>query len=135
MKKRTKRSHVEVYQTTIEFFSGTTGKRKWVSAQQSMQYRMARREYDELHPIFGLRKLGQLYVIDAWSRILESRLYHVREHNKEVFKAKRFFFLGIADTEKCRSNFFKALEEQAGRNDRQLGMVTTLPDDFAGSPR
>ena len=61
-----------------------------MSAQQSMQFRMARREDDDVHTIFGLRKLGQLFVIDAWSRILESRLYHVREHYKEVLKSRRF---------------------------------------------
>ena len=58
-----------------------------------MQYRMARREGEDLHPIFGLRKLGQLFVIDVWSRIIEQRLYHVRDHYKQVYKAKRFFWL------------------------------------------
>ena len=86
------RSRIEVCHPVRAIFLEASGanKRKWVSCQQNMQYRMARREDDDVHPIFGLRKLGQLYVIDAYSRIIEQRLYHVRDHYKEVLRAKRF---------------------------------------------
>lgn len=56
-----------------------------------MQYRLARRSSDSPHPIYDLRKLGQLLVIDDYSRILEQRLFHIRKHFTEVYRAKRFF--------------------------------------------
>lgn len=65
------------------------GPRKFVSAQQHLQYRLARRQGEELHPIYSLRKLGQQLICDEQSRIEEQRHFHVRKHYTEVYKTRR----------------------------------------------
>ena len=110
------------------------GPRNFVSHQQYARFRLAHRKRLGYHFVTSTNRLGQMWVIDTYCRILENRLHHIRKNFTELRRARRFL-IRIVLIQTFRSNFFRSTELRLRKLKRRLGMMVNVPKSFVGSPR
>lgn len=73
-----------------------SGKRKFVSYRETLLYYLQTRDL-EFHPIFSTNRLGQLFIIDAYMRMIDNRMDVVRQYFTSTFNRRTTAFVEDAN--------------------------------------
>ena len=78
--------------------------------------------YKQDNRIHNAGKLGQLYTIDLYTRIMDQRASARRQHNVQY-------------TTSTRKELLMAIQNRANKYGRKIGCIATVPVTVPGSPR